>query len=87
MANYRLKRDATVAARQHTDNFDLRVVSEAKGAQTARKGMGDWLIGDQKGKVFVMPDLQFKADYELVVDESSDEPSDTEPPSDTDPAK
>jgi hypothetical protein len=66
MAKYRLKREPEVSAHQHEGNFDLRVISEQKGAQTARKG--DWLIGSEKGKVFVMSDAQFQRDYELIAE-------------------
>ena len=58
MAKYRIK-EPIVEARQHLNSFNLKVISEQKGQQVAHKG--DWLVGDERGKIYVLTQAKFDA--------------------------
>jgi hypothetical protein len=53
-----------VSARQHDSDVPVLVISEQKGQQTARKN--DWLVGNERGKVYVMSPEAFAAAFELA---------------------
>jgi hypothetical protein len=64
MALYRPKNVGPVEARQHTDDAALKVISEQKGEQLARKG--DWLVGSERRKVYVLSDAQFRQQFDPI---------------------
>lgn len=55
-------KQAFVEARQHLDATPLVVISDDKGQQTAHKG--DWLVGSEKGKVYVLSASRFSELFE-----------------------
>lgn len=61
MALYERKQKV-VEAREYTADVDGIVVSAVKGEQRVKKG--DYLVGNQPGKVVVMTKDEFFAEYE-----------------------
>jgi hypothetical protein len=62
MGLYLPKNIKPVSGRQHTTDVPMLVISEQKGQQTARKG--SWLVGNERGKVYVMDDAAFKEAFD-----------------------
>lgn len=54
----------TIEAREHTDGHALVVVSDEKGQQVARKG--DYLVGNERGKITVWDKADFEREYEAA---------------------
>ncbi len=64
MALY-IRKNAPVEARQYEEETPLHVVSHSLGEQTAKKG--DWLVGNERGKVTVVTAAKFAEEYERFV--------------------
>lgn len=67
MAQYQSKTHI-VEARQYDQDVPLVVHHDDQGTMTARKG--DWLIGNAKGRIFVLSDADFQAKFEPVTSET-----------------
>lgn len=60
MATYQTKAE-TVEARQYEGDSSLTVVHYQKGEQVAQKG--DWLVGSERGCIYVVPDDEFQTKF------------------------
>jgi chromosome segregation ATPase len=70
MAEYISKAEA-VEARQYDGEQTLVVVNDDRGEMRANKG--DWLVGNERGKVYVMSDAAFTARFQpYAVDPQAD---------------
>lgn len=67
MATHR-KKVVEVEARKYMGPANLSVMHDFKGQQSAKKG--DWLVGNEKGKIEVVSDADFQQQYEPIGDES-----------------
>lgn len=72
MATFQRKQ-RTVEAVVYEADMPLRVVSHEKGEQTANKG--DYLIGNERGKITVVSEEAFLADYEPLTSQPDPIPS------------
>jgi hypothetical protein len=68
MATHR-KKVVEVEARKYLGPASLTVIHDLKGEQRAKKG--DWLVGNEKGKIEVVTDTEFQQMYEPIGDEST----------------